>query len=227
MKKITTPCKPDYKKQIFSEGLNYFATGKKSIWGSGDKETLKFLKKEKIRGKWLNLAAGDGRYNLKLLRKAGFVIASDIDKSALSKLYQGTPKEYLPKLRIKVFDITKRFPFKDSSFDGIFSAGVLHLFSTQILKKIVHEMDRTLNAKGKVLIDFATDIKRVSKNGELIVFESEPQYKLNEAKKLLKTAFKKYRVKIHELRVFEEEFKAVDKQYNFSCKGFLLVAEKN
>jgi len=44
---------------------------------------------------------------LNLLKKADFVIASDIDESALSKLEQNTPDKLKQKLRTKVFDITK------------------------------------------------------------------------------------------------------------------------
>ena len=226
MKKIAKPHKPNNKRCIFTEGINYFTTGETSIWGTGDKETLEFLDKEKIKGKWLNLAAGDGRYNLNLLKKADFVVASDIDESALSKLWHTTPEKYRTKLEIKVFVITKPFPFDDVSFDGVFCAGILHLFPRDIFRKIFYEIDRILKPKGKIIIDFATDIKRVSPDGKLIVFENEPQYTLDEAKELLKETFKKYKIKIQELQVFEEEFKASNPPYKFSCKGVLLVAEK-
>lgn len=226
MIKITKPCKPDNKKCIFTEGINYFNTGETSIWGEGDKETLEFLDKEEVKGIWLNLAAGDGRYNLNLLKKAGSVVASDIDESALSKLYYKTPEKYRLKLEIKVFNMTKTFPFSDASFDGIFCAGVLHLFPRDIFRKIFYEMDRILKPKGKIIIDFATDIKRISPDGKLIVFGDEPQYTLDEAKELLKDVFKKYKIRIHELQVFEEEFKAADPPYKFSSKGVLLVAIK-
>lgn len=226
MEKVTKPCKPDNKRCIFTEGINYFTTGETSIWGKGDKETLELLEKEEIKGKWLNLAAGDGRYNLNLLKKADFVVASDIDESALSKLYHTTPEKYRSKLEIKVFNIIKPFPFDDASFDGIFCAGILHFFSRDIFRKIFCEMDRILKPKGKVIIDFATDIKRVSPDGKLIVFGDEPLYTLEEAKELLKEVFRKYKIKIQELEVFEEEFKAANPPYKFSCRGVLLVAEK-
>jgi ubiquinone/menaquinone biosynthesis C-methylase UbiE len=226
MKKITKPLIPKESKHIFTEGINYFKTGKISIWGTGEKKTLELLKKEEIRGKWLNLAAGDGRYNLNLLDKADFVVASDIDESALSKLYHTTPEKYINKLEIKTFDITKPFPFDDNSFDGIFCAGILHLFPTDVFRKIFYEMDRILKSRGKIIIDFATDIKRVSHDDKLIVFGDEPQYTLDEAKKLLKDIFKKYKIRVQELQFFEEEFKAANPPYKFSCKGVLLVAIK-
>ena len=97
MRKITKPTKPEEDKYIFTEGIDYFTTRKTSIWGTGDKDTLQLLKKIEIHGKWLNLAAGDGRYNLNLLKKADFVVTSDIDESALSKLWHNTPDKYKQK----------------------------------------------------------------------------------------------------------------------------------
>jgi len=226
MNKITKPLKPDESKHIFTEGINYFETGKISIWGTGDKKTLELLKKEEIKGKWLNLAAGDGRYNLGLLEKADFVVASDIDEGALSKLYHTTPRKYRNKLEIRAFDITKPFPFDDNSFDGIFSAGILHLFPTDVFRKIFSEMDRILKSKGKIIIDFATDIKRVAPDGKLTVFGDEPQYTLDEAKEVMKEVFKKYKIRIQELQIFEEEYKEANPPYKFSSKGVLLVAIK-
>src|SRR3989338_9201956 len=100
MRKITKPREPEQDKYILTEGINYLETGETSICGTGDEDTMELLKKIQIRGEWLNLAAGDGRYNLNLLRKADFVVASDIDESALSKLWHNTPEQYKKKLKI-------------------------------------------------------------------------------------------------------------------------------
>ncbi|MBU1198624.1 MAG: class I SAM-dependent methyltransferase [Nanoarchaeota archaeon] len=159
MEKITEPFKSDEKKCVFTEGLNYFKTGKESIWGEGEKLTLDFLNKKSFSGKWLNLAAGDGRYNNILLKKADFVVASDIDKSALSKLWHNTSKKQRSKLEIKVFNIINRFPFEDESFDGVFCTGVLHLFPKEFVKKILSEINRVLKPCSEIIFDFATDIK--------------------------------------------------------------------
>ncbi len=166
MERITKPTKPEEKKHIFTEGIDYFTTGKTSIWGLDDKDTKQLLKKIEIHGKWLNLAAGDGRYNLNLLEKADFVVAGDIDESAISKLWHNTPEEYKAKLDTKAFNITKKFPFEDNSFEGIFCTGTLHLFPKEVLQKIISEIDRILKPNGKVIIDFATDIKRIYHSGK-------------------------------------------------------------
>ncbi|MDD5340818.1 MAG: class I SAM-dependent methyltransferase [Patescibacteria group bacterium] len=198
---------------------------RKSIWGKGDKDTLKFLEETKIKGRWLNLAGGDGRYNLNLLKKVDFVIASDVDKGALNKLRSNTPTKYKSKLKIRVFDITKKFPFKDNYFDGVFCTGTLHLLPRKILPKVFREIDRVLNKNGRVIIDFATDLKRISFAGKFIKIGKEPLYKLQEAKNILKKLFKNYRVKIYESEVRPEIVKAKI-PYRFSSKFIILIADK-
>lgn len=225
MKRIIKPCEPEEDKHILTEGINYFETGKVPIWGTGDKDTLELLKKIEIRGKWLNLAAGDGRYNLNLLKKADFVVASDIDASALSKLWHNTPEEYRTKLDTKVFDITKKFPFENNSFDGVFCTGTLHLFPKEVFEKIFLEIDRVLKSNGRVILDFATDIKRISPDGKLVTFGNEPLYTLEEAKTTLKNLFKNYKVKTYESEVIED-FEGANPSYTLNCKMIIFVADK-
>ncbi len=222
----TKPREPEEEKFIFTEGIDYSKTEKTSIWGTGDKDTLELLKKIDINGKWLNLAAGDGRYNLNLLEKADFVVASDIDESALNKSEQNTPDKFKQKLQTEVFDITKKFPFENESFDGVFCTGTLHLFPEEILRQIFSEIDRILKPHGRILIDFATDIKRILPDGKFHIRKSEPQYKLDEAAKFLKELLKNYKVQIVESEVPEEEIKTRGFVYKFSCKFILLVADK-
>lgn len=226
MKKMTKPREPEEEKFIYTEGIDYSKTDKTSIWGIGDKDTLEFLKKIEIHGKWLNLAAGDGRYNLDLLEKADFVVASDIDESALSKLWQNTPDKYKPKLQTEVFDLTKKLPFDNALFDGVFCMGTLHLFPKEILRQIISEIDRILKSNGRILIDFGTDIKRVLPDGKLYLRKSEPQYTLQEAAKLLKELLNNYKVQIVESEAPEEEIKTRGFVYKFSCKFILLIADK-
>lgn len=226
MKQVAKPHKPKEDRYIFTEGINYFETGKASIWGTGDKDTLGLLRKIEIHGKWLNLAAGDGRYNLDLLKKADYIVASDIDKSALSKLWHNTPKNYREKLDTKALDITKKFPFEDGLFDGIFCTGTLHLFPKKILRKIIFEINRVLKPNGQVIIDFATDIKRVSPSGKLIIFGKEPLYRLQDAKKTLKDLFKNYKMQMSESEVVED-FEAANPPYTLNCKFIILIADKN
>ena len=225
MKKITTPLKPDEKNNIFTEGINYFETDKTSIWGKGDKATIQLLKKTEIRGKWLNLASGDGRYNLNLLKKVDFVIASDIDRSALSKLWHTTPENYRNKLDTNVFDITQRFPFENNTFDGVFCSGTLHLFTKPVLKHVLREIDRVLIPEGRIIIDFATDMKRTSPEGNSVIFGEEPLYSLKDAISTLKDYLKRYSIQLH-VSEFTENFKKANPSYLLTCKFIVVIGKK-
>lgn len=219
------PREPDEEKYVFTEGIDYSQTEKNSIWGIGDKDTLQLLKKIEIHGKWLNLAAGDGRYNLSLLEKADSVVASDIDESALSKLWHNTPKKHQSKLKTKSFDITKKFPFENNFFGGVFCTGTLHLFPKEILQKIISEIDRVLKPKGRVVLDFAADVKRTSPDGKLVTFGKEPLYILEDAKKTLKALFRNYQIEMHDSEVVED-FEAANPPYTLNCKFVILIADK-
>ena len=220
------PRKPDQERHIFTEGIDYLATGSESIWGSGDKETLKFLTDAEIKGKWLNLAAGDGRYNQILLRKADFVVASDIDGSALGKLYNTTPKEYRKKLETKQFDITKRFPFEGDSFDGVLCTGTLHLFPVLLLKKITAEIDRVLRHDGMIIMDFAAEAKRARLDGKLYIIKNEPKYTISAARETLRRVFGSYELRLTESSVPEETLREANPPYVFSSRFILLVGRK-
>ncbi|MCL4387240.1 MAG: class I SAM-dependent methyltransferase [Patescibacteria group bacterium] len=160
-----------------------------------------------------------------MLKKADHVFASDIDKSALVKLRDYTPPKFRNKLTIKDFDITKKFPFKDSSFDGVFCTGTLHLFPEKVLRKIITEIDRVLKSNGRVLIDFATDIKRIDTNGKLIIFGKEPLYRLQHAKKVLKENFKNYKLNIYEAKI-EGTFQGANPPYKLNCNFIILIADR-
>ncbi|MCK4884271.1 MAG: class I SAM-dependent methyltransferase [Candidatus Diapherotrites archaeon] len=227
MNKTSKSHKPKESKNIFTEGIDYSKTKKSSIWGFGDNDTLKILKSTKIQGKWLNLAAGDGRYNLGLLEKADMVVVSDIDEGALNKLIKNTPVELKHKLKTKVFDITKEFPFEDSSFEGVICTGTLHLFPKEVLRQIFSEIDRVLKPQGKIIVDFAVNIKRVLPNNQLHVKKFEPVYGLEEATRFLEGLLKDYRVKVVDSVVPNEEVKVGDIVYMFSCGFILLTADKN
>jgi len=225
MGRITNPTKPEEDKYVFTEGIDYFTTGTNSIWGAGDKDTLQILKNADIHGKWLNLAAGDGRYNLYLLEKASSVVAADIDGSALSKLWHNTQKKYRTKLKTKSFDIAKKFPFEDASFDGVFCMGVLHLFPKEVLQKIIFEIGRVLKPDGRMIIDFATDIKRTSPSGKKVTFGKETVYSLEGAKQTLRNLLRDYQIELHDSEVVED-FEAANPPYILNCKFIILMANK-
>lgn len=231
-RKYTAPTISNPKKYIFTENLNYFTTGNKSIWGRGDLDTLNYLNSLSLslslKGTWLNVCAGDGRYNNILLKTADKVIASDIDKSALSKLWYLTPLKLRNNFTMKQFNIVNKFPFPDRFFNGVFCTGVLHLFPRKILlERIFAEFERVAKKRGRIIFDFATDVKRVYPNGKLhLGYGNEPQYKFDEALEFVKNYFSAYKINIIESSVHDDLTKTPNLGYVFSCRYFLVDIRK-
>lgn len=218
---------PQDEKYIYTDGVDYSKTPDDSIWGTEEEITSKMISTSDITGTWLNLCAGDGRFNNRLLEKADEVIAADIDENALQKLSRITPKDLRGKLKTKKVNVVERFPFDSEEFDGIFCVGTLHLFPTQIFKdKVFAEMDRVLKVGGQMIIDFAVDIKREYPDGSLWVVENEPNYSIEEAKKLLEEVFAKYKTEVFVDKSEPEQVTLNERSYTFSCNFILLKAEK-
>ncbi|MFA7243951.1 MAG: class I SAM-dependent methyltransferase [Patescibacteria group bacterium] len=213
-------------KFIYTDGIDYSKTSADSVWGTEEKITSKIIDETVTSGKWLNLCAGDGRFNNRLLSLANQVIAADIDESALEKLTRITPKELEKKLKTKILNVTEKFPFKDAEFDGIFCSGTLHLFPEDILRKIFNEMDRVLKPNGKIVIDYAADIRREYPNGSLWVIENEPNYSLKDAKELLSKMFSNYLVEMFADKSEPERVSFNNKEYQFSSNFILIRARK-
>lgn len=218
--------KPEENKYIYTDGVDYSKTPDSSVWGTEEETTLEILKATNIRGDWLNLCAGDGRFNNRLLTKADKVIAADIDSSALEKLIRITPKDLKNKLEIKIMNVVEPFPFEDESFDGIFCVGTLHLFPRDIFKKILNEMSRVLKSGGMIIIDFAADIKRTFSDGKLWIVENEPNYSLSEAQEFLAESFKDFQTKMEFGKSEPEVVNLNDKTYTFTCNFVVLTAVK-
>lgn len=211
---------------IYTDGIDYAKTSDNSIWGTEEEITSKVIDETVSFGKWLNLCAGDGRFNNRLVLHSEKVIAADIDDSALEKLQRITPNNLKPKLETKTFNVTEKFPFGDKSFDGIFCVGTLHLFPKEVFQKIFTEMDRVLKPGGKIIIDYATDIRREYSDGTLWVVENEPNYSLSEAKLMLSKVFKDYSIEMFTNKSEPEEVTFNDKDYEFSCNFVLIRAIK-
>lgn len=186
-----------------------------SKWGIEEVETLRALDKIDLSGDILNLAAGDGRFNNKILESANRVVAIDIDSNELQILQNNCPKEFRNKLDVRTVDITKNFPFVDESFDGVFCTGTLHLFDRKILMGILQEVKRVLKKHGKIVLDFATNIERFDKDGEKVIFSGEGCYSTEDAVQFFKKELKDFVIHI-ESSTFSEE--------NLSdCAGYQVI----
>lgn len=194
-----------------------------SKWGIEEKETLDAMKKINFKGYILNVAAGDGRFNNMLLKSAEKVIAIDISDVELTLLKDSCEEDLKPKLQTKIADINKPLPFKDETFDGIFCTGTLHLFKKEMIINILHEMKRVLKRNGKIILDFATDIRRIDKNGNFIVFENEGNYHTNEATKFFKDQLSDFDLDI-QISTFTENNLDISAGYNFITGSFLVIS---
>ncbi len=195
-----------------------------SKWGIEEKETLDAISKCKLSGNILNVAAGDGRFNNVLLKLSDSVTAVDIDELDLNILINNCPLELRDKLDTKVVDITKSFPFNDEVFDSVFCTGTLHLFQKDIVIKILKEMNRVLKKKGKILLDFATDIERLDKVGKKVLFKDEGSYSAKEAKDLFSKELKDFDINIEVASFREENLEDEKIDYHFIDGKFLILS---
>lgn len=215
----------DKQNYYFLEDIDYLATSEGSIWGEGDERTKEFLSEEQISGKWLNLAAGDGRYNNTLLSKASKVVATDFDMGALEKLEQQTPTEWRGKLKLKRVDLNERLPFDDGEFDGVFCTGTIHLFPETFIDRVLEEMDRVMKVGGKLILDFAVEVRRVLENGE-VMKEERRVYGLDEARRIVESALPNFEFSFVEAEVAPEWVGEQENPHFFSCKYWIVSGIK-
>ena len=221
-----TDMKPNEMESIYTDEVDYTNTPNASVWGTEDQATSDLLKRTNVSGIWLNLCAGDGRFNTQLLEKVDKVVAVDIDENALQKLVRTTPSVLKEKLFVKVANVAKPFSFADDTFDGVFCVGTLHLFQRNVFKNILSEIGRILKPGGRIIIDFATDIKRVCPDDSLWIVENEPNYSLEEGLLFLEECFKDYEVSIITDKSEPERVKLDNREYVFSSNYILIDAIK-
>ena len=222
------PVKADEKNYIFTEGIDYSKTSKKSIWGEEDKSTKDMLNRlVKDGSKWINLASGDGRYNSLIAGIANEIVDVDIDQGALQKLYENTPKQLRKRLILKSFNIVEKFPLESRMYDGVFSSGTLYLFPVNIFENIAKEISRIVKVGGNIVLEWAIDIKRISPDGKTLVFGNEPLYDREKTIEVVNRAFPNFELKyIDGEEIYSNEDEA-NPPYEFYCKTLLIEGKKS
>lgn len=201
------------------------------FWGSEDQVVVRLLNSTVTGGHWLNLGAGDGRYNNVIIKKADKVTAVDINISELNKIINNTIVAFYPKLSLCCCDLLQVFPFKASSLDGVFSSGTVHLFSPEKLIHIFDEVYDILNPCGKFVFSFTTNISRVNvKNNEKIYLTNEYSWKYQEAMNKIKNMINnKFYINKFEYRK-QGPFVTTgyyNKTYKFKCHYILMSLIKH
>lgn len=157
----------------------------KSIWGDGEGVTLKAIGSLEPGGRWLNLAAGDGRYVQQLVDKVDSLVLADINLDEAKRIFGYLTDEQREKVEFVEADLTKTLPFPDIAFDGVFCTGALHMFSADVLKDVMREIDRILKPRGKLILDLATEATKRYNDGRVEIGYEGMNYTTLEAKRLL------------------------------------------
>lgn len=221
------PVPADEKNYIFTEGIDYTKTSSTSIWGPEDKATQDMLKRTVKEGStWVNLAAGDGRYNTIIASIAKKVVDVDIDRGALNKLLENTTEQYRGKLQLETFNLVEKFPLESGMYDGVFNSGTLYLFPEEVFVKMASEISRILKVGGYIAIELAVNIKRVSPKGEAVVFGDEPLYSREEAIGVMNRAFPGFDMKYSDGDMVKCPVPEANPPYDFSCDTLLVEGRK-
>jgi len=111
------------------------------------KEIVAELKKRKIdlkNKKVLELGAGMGGYSRIFKKSSKELIINDISKPYALKLD--------PSLKFKQFNVTRKFPFKDNSFDFVFACSLIE--HVEKPDKMIKEIGRVLKPRGMLYLSF-------------------------------------------------------------------------
>ena len=211
-------------KQLSMTHVQYEGTPPGSIFGAGEKITHDFLQKQRPKGKWINLGAGDGRYSDKFLSTCEELVAFDRDPRALEKLERDLSPALKSRLKVSIGDLTEKLPFQNASFDGAFCSATIHIFAEETVRRLVSEMFRIVHPGGKIVTDFLYDIKRVLADGSLYLYPGEISYDSTEAEKVITNAFqgRTYQIERGEI-VNDVEINNGAARYFYRSKVFLVV----
>lgn len=131
--------KKGFKKKDYSSYLNFQEFQAEEI--------IKELKKRKITlNKYdvLELGAGLGGYSRTFKKNSKNLVINDISKPHVIRFDDS--------IKFKKFDVTKKFPFKDNSFDFIFCCSLIEHIKNP--EKMLSEIKRILKPNGYLYLSF-------------------------------------------------------------------------
>jgi len=99
----------------------------------------------------LDLGCGSGRHVVYFAKQGFSVYGLDNSSTGLEIAKGWLSKENL-KAELVNLEMTDKFPWKNSFFDAVISTAVIHHADTQIIKKIIAEVERVLKKGGLIFI---------------------------------------------------------------------------
>ncbi len=205
--------------------VDYDSVPDRSTWGEEEAPLIQAIEKIVAGGTWLNLAAGDGRFNCELLRHCAEVVAADIDVKALEKLARRTPSNLRERMRVEIFDLTKQFPQPTSTFAGCFCTAAIHTFPAEKVRFAVSEIIRVVRPGGQIILDFRTDLKRLLSDGNLHHYPGEVTYSSEEGRALLESCFQGQSCEIIQFAIGPTLTNIGTISYSFEAQCLLLTCD--
>lgn len=130
-------------------------------------------------GKILELGAGQGQ-DTRYFANLGYeVLSTDFSDTSLQYNNKHLPSNLSHKITISKLDLNNPFPFKNESFDVVYSHLAIHYFDLKTTQQIFKEIYRVLKNKGiaALLVNSITDPEYGTGNKlEEDYFEVKPNY---------------------------------------------------
>jgi 16S rRNA G966 N2-methylase RsmD len=163
-----------------------------SPYGKPEPAILAVVKKrlQTIEAKILDVAGGDGRYALALAKEGHNVTVTDIDSRALEAAQRRA--EALPQhsgnvttVQVDVLSEQGLDQFRGQGFDASLNAAFLYLAPPEIAKDIFRRTALALRIGGLAIIQFSTNLERMTKEGKSLIGREEYLYSEDEGRKVL------------------------------------------
>ncbi|SRR5258706_14162062 len=150
-----------------------------SVYGAPDPNVLRLLRTLGSSGNVLEIGAGDGRYTFPMIKQGLNVTATDAELNVIDALGQRAgrlPEGHRDRLSRTYMNAFGQYHSPDEVFDAVVVTGFLYLFPPELISQVLREARRILVQKGKLVFDFATDLKRNDAEGNVIEGAEEVHY---------------------------------------------------
>lgn len=123
---------------------------------------IRLLKKQNAQN-ILDLGCGTGRDVIALAKDDFNIYGLDISKRATKRTQQWLSAENLSG-NIRIGNMHQSLPYADNTFDGVISIKAMHHATVADIKKLIHELERTMRPGGILMIEVPkTDQKQQAK----------------------------------------------------------------